>query len=323
MNSPAVSIIIPFKNAAKYLAEALRSIKDQTFGDYELILVDDGSTDNSVQIVNDFGFKVAANLRGEGAPKARNVGLSLAKGEFVKFFDSDDILMPRALEQQVEFAKTLNSNQVGYGTRLEFGSYSNDGFRHEIEHTGAMPFDFYIQTSVPLHRRESLLQIGGFDERIKVMQDWNLHVRLWAAGFRFVPSNVPVTLYRHHVGCERISNRASLGRASVDPRVITTIKTWHDVAINLKTSTHFFWYEKYLLSYLSSTRSEGIPQTMKLILDEMVAIGALSRQDVFSHKSNLFKRVFGNKNFLRANLFICKSKSILLNFRNIVPARKI
>lgn len=97
-----VSVIIPVYNVEKYLESCLESIKSQTFTDYELILINDGSTDESVAIMRRYA-KTDARIRiisqsNRGVSAARNLGLSVAEGEYVLFVDSDDTILPDALE---------------------------------------------------------------------------------------------------------------------------------------------------------------------------------------------------------------------------------
>lgn len=99
-----ISIIIPCYNIAEYIEETLRSIKEQTFSDYEVILIDDGSTDNTFQVIRNFIESIGVNnfylstQQNQGVSSARIKGLSLAKGEWVMFVDGDDKLLPNALE---------------------------------------------------------------------------------------------------------------------------------------------------------------------------------------------------------------------------------
>lgn len=97
-----VSVIIPVYNVEKYLESCLESIKSQTFTDYELILINDGSTDESVAIMRRYA-KTDARIRiipqsNRGVSAARNLGLSVAEGDYVLFVDSDDTILPDALE---------------------------------------------------------------------------------------------------------------------------------------------------------------------------------------------------------------------------------
>lgn len=101
MHDPLISIIIPIYNSEKYLRKCIDSVISQTFNDWEMILIDDGSTDNSGSICNEYASDsrvIIKHAQNGGVSKARNMGLRLAKGDYVTFMDSDDWLEPNAFE---------------------------------------------------------------------------------------------------------------------------------------------------------------------------------------------------------------------------------
>lgn len=112
--TPLVSLVIPVLNAERFLSESLRSIASQTFADFEVIIVDDGSTDNSRQIATevcqiDTRFTLINNAHG-GVSQARNRGIDLAKGKYLGFVDADDCLYPDALSVLVKYLETSESD---------------------------------------------------------------------------------------------------------------------------------------------------------------------------------------------------------------------
>jgi len=323
MSDPAISLILPVKNSEKYLGELLRSVADQTFEDYELIIIDDGSTDRSGEVIASNGFKVSAHTRSEGAPAARNLGLSLARGKFVKFIDSDDMLMPRALEKQVAFARSLDSSQIGYGSRLDFGTHSSDGFRSLLHTPAVLPFDLHVQTSLPLHRREHLLQVGGFDTRCRVWQEWNLHVRLWEAGFRFVASEIQVLLYRHHYSAMRISNQHVISGVRTTHAFDTRTLTWRNFSESQKTPELHRWYlDQLFLDYYRAQKDRNLPLYNK-ISAELIASGGKLESQRYSVPAKLFMSLFSYEKFLKANAIMIALTARVSDISNLVPARKI
>ena len=114
-----ISVVIPLYNAEKYVRECIISLLAQTFQDFEVIFVDDCSTDNSVAIVESYAPKFGGRLTlakmeknsGSGA-LPRNKGLSLAKGEYIQFLDADDTLIPTALEELYTLAKEYDADVV-------------------------------------------------------------------------------------------------------------------------------------------------------------------------------------------------------------------
>jgi len=112
MNTPAISLIIPVYNVEKYIRECLDSVLQQTFTDYEVILVDDGSTDKSIQIAletiqNDPHFLIFHKENG-GQSSARNLGLRHARGKYVQFLDSDDTILPSMMADLHQLSETMN-----------------------------------------------------------------------------------------------------------------------------------------------------------------------------------------------------------------------
>jgi glycosyltransferase involved in cell wall biosynthesis len=108
MPAPVISIVMPFYNAAPYLAEAVQSMLDQTFSDFELILINDGSTDNSEQVIrgfNDPRIKYIRNEGNKGLVYSLNKGLDEARGVFIARMDGDDISLPERLQKQVQYLK--------------------------------------------------------------------------------------------------------------------------------------------------------------------------------------------------------------------------
>ena len=105
---PLVSVIIPVYNTERYLAESIESILAQTFTDFELIIVDDGSSDRSPEIIREFErrderIRVTRFAQNAGEWKARTAGLAAARGEYIAWQDSDDISLPERLERQARF----------------------------------------------------------------------------------------------------------------------------------------------------------------------------------------------------------------------------
>lgn len=118
-----VSVIIPNYNSSRYLGETLDSVRNQTFTDWEAIVVDDCSTDHSVEIIQSFARKdnrirlIACHTNNGGPAVPRNMGIAAARGDYIAFLDSDDLWMPEKLENQLRFMKDCNA-------RLSSTSYS-------------------------------------------------------------------------------------------------------------------------------------------------------------------------------------------------------
>lgn len=157
---PLVSVIIPFFNREKFLGEAVESVLGQTATDWELILVDDGSTDHSRRIAEEFvrrhpeKIRVAAHPdgRNRGASAARNLGIGQARGEYLTFLDSDDVLLPDALERELRAFAANPAADAVCGTLECWYSWSPDAGRGERD----FPVDLVLETE-KLYRPPALL----------------------------------------------------------------------------------------------------------------------------------------------------------------------
>lgn len=211
LNKPLVSIIIPGFNEQDFIRDAIKSCLSQSYKDIEIIYVDDGSTDDTCNIVRNYENVQIYCQKNMGAPSARNHGLGMAAGEFIKFLDADDTLVEDAILTQVNeyYRADLGAKDIVYGDYMVIG---HDGSNRPVRNKnieglglrGAILND--LMTSTPLFPRSALVKVGGFDVRLRRGQEWNLHVRLALHGYRFV--HMPQMIYKHrnHEGLKRISN---------------------------------------------------------------------------------------------------------------------
>jgi len=183
-NMPAVSIVVPTYNRAERLGETLRSVFNQTCQDFELIVVDDGSTDDTQKVVNSFPrVQYISKQENHGVSRARNEGLALAKGRYICFLDSDDLWDEKKLQIQVQWMGDNPNCQVCYtdeiwirkGVRVnqmnKHRKYSGDIFRH------CLPLCIVSPSSAML-RAELFDEIGNFDESLPACEDYDLWLRI-------------------------------------------------------------------------------------------------------------------------------------------------
>jgi glycosyltransferase involved in cell wall biosynthesis len=219
---PRVSIIIPTHNRKTFVREAVDSVLAQTYNDYELIVVDDGSTDGTGDDLKEYGeslhYLYQAN---QGVSAARNSGLALAQGEFIAFLDSDDLWLPRKLVVQVAFMDQHPQAQICYTDELWIrrGVRVNPKKRH-TKHSGeiyprCLPLCI-ISPSSALMRRGLVEKVGAFDPELPVCEDYDLWLRV-AARFPvfFIPQRLivkrgghPDQLSRQEWGNDRYRVRA-------------------------------------------------------------------------------------------------------------------
>ena len=187
MSIPTVSVVIPCFNAERWIGDAIRSALAQTWPDVEVIVVDDGSTDGSREVIGAFAERVECIFTAnQGAGAARNVGIESAAGEYVQFLDSDDVLLPNCVA-----AKVAMATECAVCPASSWKTVLEDGVSLEIVDPDlngdavVAQLQTSMQTSSPLHRREDLLAVGGFDESLPCSQERDLHLRLAAGGVAF------------------------------------------------------------------------------------------------------------------------------------------
>ncbi len=185
---PRFSIVIPSYNRAQLIIETLNSVARQNYKHWECIIVDDLSTDNTIEVVKDFAqnqpsFKVVSNLGKKGAQGARNTGLNLAQFEWVVFFDSDDIMSPDYLSKMAEAIKSNNADV--YCCHLYvINRHTNElKFMANQSPKGCITLQLlanktYVYFSSSIVHKSKLTQIGGLDEDCPSFQEWETHIRL-------------------------------------------------------------------------------------------------------------------------------------------------
>lgn len=188
---PVVSIIIPCFNAEAFISDAIRSALAQSYPNKEIIVVDDGSRDGSVAVVQ--GFATSVRLvtgPNGGGSRARNKGLSLARGEFIQFLDADDLLHPLKIQRQLEVL-LANGHDAVYSDWTLSELHRPDRAmtcRVDVDTTDPVVLALNrqnIQTDAPLHRRVTLDAIGGFRQDLPCCQERDLMLRLARDGARF------------------------------------------------------------------------------------------------------------------------------------------
>ncbi len=200
---PKVSVVIATFNRAHYIREAIDSVLAQTFTDYEIIVVDDGSTDETRKVVQSYGNKVRYFYRDHtNQSGATNFGVSVARGEYVAFLDDDDLWLPKKLEVQMEVLE--NNLEIGWVCNEAYYLDETDGTvlhwkkKPGNRETFASLYEenFIHHPSVVL-RKKFLDEVGGFDPELNTTQDYDLWLRLAkVCQLRYI--DVPLTKIRFH-----------------------------------------------------------------------------------------------------------------------------
>jgi len=195
MTQPLVSIIIPCFDTADYVGEAIESALAQTYTSVEVIVIDDGSTDDSLDVIRSFGDRIRWETGpNRGACAARNRGLELSAGEIIQFLDADDLLYSQKLSRQVPQLKSGLADVV-FCDVTAVDAVSGNELRHYHPHYS----DSFQQCCAdpitcpgPLMWKADLVEAGGFDIALPCAQERDLHIRMACLGYRF--EHFPETL---------------------------------------------------------------------------------------------------------------------------------
>lgn len=202
----SISVVIPAYNGARFLPETLRSVLAQTLRPDEVLVVDDGSTDGTAAVAKAFGPLVRVFRRTNARQGAsRNFGAEQASSEWIAFVDHDDLWAPEKLERQMQALAANPTADLCYTARVHFGE---DRGPNKPQATVPVPPAGHVRdalfrntTFLPssvVIRRSTFLAAGGFDTSFRIVEDWDLWLRLQSAGIVFAACQEPLLHYRIH-----------------------------------------------------------------------------------------------------------------------------
>lgn len=213
-SNPLVSVIVPCYNYAEYVGDALASVLAQDYANFELIVVDDGSTDGSAE-------RITAALDGwqrnsqvsrveflrqtnQGVSAALNAGLALARGEYVVTFDADDVMAPGRLTLQVGYLQAHPEVGCVGGVAMRIDQQGELLPKKEkkraiqrFDFTQALALSLVVGGNLAVYRRDAMLAVGGYDPSIRV-QDFQMTLKIAKAGYFIAILPDVVTFYRKH-----------------------------------------------------------------------------------------------------------------------------
>ncbi len=205
MKNPKLSVVMPVFNSEKYLKQSVKSVLNQTYKDFEFIIINDGSTDKTLSIIKTFKdsrIKIISNKKNLGVAKSLNLGLKKSKGEYVARFDGDDISFPDRFETQVNF---LNKNKeyVLVGSQADL----IDGKGNLIRKTSLPESDLKIRNKIifrnpiihpsVMFRKNVVFYLKGYREIFNGAEDYDLWFRLLKFG-KFKNFSTPLIKRRWH-----------------------------------------------------------------------------------------------------------------------------
>ncbi len=240
MQKPLVSILTPFKNTERFLDECITSILNQTYTNWELLIVDDHSTDNSYDIVNQFSI-VNSKIRlfknkGNGIINALQTAFKASSGTFITRMDSDDLMLPNKLEVLVNNLQQYGKNHVAIGCVKYFnkegvgpGYKSYETWLNELTFKGINYSEIYKECVIPspcwMIHKEDLLACGGFSYNL-YPEDYDLTFRFYKHNYKCIPCKTTIHKWRDY------STRTSRTHKHYAQNHFTTLKVHHYLDID-------------------------------------------------------------------------------------------
>ena len=228
---------MPCYNREKVIQHAIRSVIDQTFQDWELLIIDDGSIDNTKRVVDSFANPRIIYKKIEHCgfvSKVRNVGNEMAKGEIIVVHDSDDFAYPERLEEIVKaFEENPDADLVYHGMHLKFYDPFHNALSYQLRST--LPYskehllqEQYIPGQVA-YRKKTIMELGGYDERISCCDDFEMLLNFCLNDKKFVPIYKSLYLYADSPDSINVSGEMD-GRRKRDVEIILDIlKTKYNI----------------------------------------------------------------------------------------------
>ena len=313
-----ISVIMPVCNSGKYVREAVKSILNQTYSNFEFIIIDDGSTDNSVSIISQFNdnrIRLFKNAH-KGIVSQLNFGLSIANGIYVARMDADDLCNEERLEKQVDFLLNNKDVQVT-GTNFNYLDYKGMIIMHknlpekheDIEFM--MPINASVLHSTMLTYRETLIKVGGYAEKDYIAEDHELLLRMLKEGVRFYNIQKILYSYRQH------------NRSISVIREKETMKACYQYGVNFimykyKPSEFKYFFQMGLLEYYKGDIAKAKEYLIKA--KELTSSKVLVwRYLIFTYLGNPIVQFLRNKKLLWKFSFLI-NKYLKLDF-HIVKSR--
>lgn len=290
--NPILSIVIPVYNAEKYLASALDSVFNQSFENYEVIVVNDGSTDNTTEVIHPYIIKNRIKYikqENHGPSAARNRGIKEATGDFICFLDADDLLLPDCLSDSVAILKEKPDVGILFKNyfKINMGDTVEDSLTGHFEEAnhwklfeklgGLFPLGIqdvwiikeayfvlllrnFVFLSGTITRRQLLIDLGGFNETMRMGEDRDLWLRI-ALNAEVAVSKKPGSIYRRRSG-SLVENRELF----LQSQIYTPMKNYYPENLNSEQTiafvknqrNHYYSYAQYLSQRYRSQKARDL-----------------------------------------------------------------
>ena len=191
-----ISVLIPTFNYGRFIAECIGSVEQQTYRDFEIIVIDDGSTDDTKDIVARYQDVTYFYQENSGVSSARNKAIELAKGDYIAFIDADDLWMPDKLAKQIEFLQQNEGCSVVFTDVENF--YDNEKTKNDPKAVSVAEREFKTGLQSALIKKAVFDRCGGFKSDLKFSEDTEWVMRIRLAGETTSRLEEPLTRRRLH-----------------------------------------------------------------------------------------------------------------------------
>lgn len=238
-----ISVIIPCYNVSQYIYDCLNSVANQTYSNIEVLCVDDGSADDTFQVLEKLKQEKFPQIqilsqKNSGASVARNHGLSKSTGDYIQFLDADDIILPNKLEKQVELVKQNNYPAIVVGSAIE---QDENGVILKKRVYDTTPDNCWMNllnadmgdTCANLFKRETLQKVGTWNENLKSSQEYDLMFRILKVDSHIVfDSNINTTI--------KVRSSGSISKTNIKENWLRFIELRSQIIHHLKTNNIVF-----------------------------------------------------------------------------------
>lgn len=311
---PTISIIIPVYNTGEILHNTINSVLNQTYKDFELLLIDDGSKDCSGRICDEYALKDTRirifHKKNGGISNARNYGIERSLGEYITFCDHDDLYNPTFLENMIKYAKTTNSDIIKCGINVEYTKHNKHLIRKYCEHIITYKQEELSVQFLDLLSNDILEPIWNAIYKAKVLkearikfneefkyggEDFDFNIRLYEQISSI--SIIPEILYTHFIR----------------PSLSTSAKLYNDILSNFITETYKinYYVEKNQLLNISEQNNKYLYAYMKRVISFM------------SYAAKMKKKHFEIKNGIDELQNNCLIKGEFISIKYLLNRKKI
>ena len=309
---PQISIIIPSYNTAHYLCEAVDSVLMSTFKDFEVIIIDDGSTDNTKDVVRKYDNIPAVRYiyqSNKGLAGARNAGISVALGKYLVFLDSDDVVLPEKLMLQFDFLEQNNDVDVVYSLsecfvendlneriKINFPIFEGDVLSHLLNGN-------FMHVNSIMVRKEKVVAVECFNSNYRELEDWDLWLRMSVGGSKFKCISRVLSLVRVRRD-SMTANQDKMNKSMF--KVLSNFKAF------LEPSTYWGKYKVYYYKSLLQFAVLSNSPNFFLVLKETMKEGGIA---TWTYAIKQMLKKYLNYNKLKGNHTTANLKKVWNNER--------